>query len=124
MKKDSTNTKSSPFRQKAVALKYNPETDDAPKVLAKGVGQVAERIIEKAEGIEVIEDAALVEDLTRLDIGDNIPPELYEVVAQILVFISELDKTERANKPKQLRPQLQPRLSRQHQPNNLTGEYV
>jgi len=87
------------FRQKAVALKYNPDSDIAPKVVAKGAGLVAEKIIERAEDIHIHQDAALVEDLTRMDLGDNIPPELYDVIAQILVFISELDRQESKKKP-------------------------
>ena len=91
------NSPQQPFvpRKKAVAIKYNPD-EIAPKILAKGAGVVAEKILENAQKSEVHihQDAALAEDLTRLDIGDHIPPELYEVVAQILVFISELDKAE------------------------------
>jgi len=83
-------------RQKAVALRYDPDKDVAPKLLAKGVGAVAERIMESAidSDIKIHQDAALVEDLTKMDVGENIPPDLYEVVAQILVFISDLDRQE------------------------------
>jgi len=82
-------------RQKAIAIKYNPD-EVAPKILAKGAGVIAEKIMENAQNSNVVihKDAALAEDLTRLDIGEHIPPELYEVVAQILVFISDLDKEE------------------------------
>ena len=88
------------LRQRAVALRYDPDTDIAPKMLAKGAGVVAEKIIEGAaeHDIAVHQDAALVEDLTRMDIGEHIPPELYDVVAQILVFISDLDRREAAKK--------------------------
>ena len=80
-------------RKKAVALQYNT-SEIAPKVLAKGAGLIAEKIIEKgkSEEIAVHEDAFLVEDLTRLDIGEHIPPELYQAVAQVLVFIDELER--------------------------------
>ena len=80
-------------RQKAVALHYKPN-QQAPKVVAKGAGLIADKIIERAEEAEVnvYQDAALVEELTRTDIGQQIPPELYEVVAQVLIFINELDK--------------------------------
>ncbi len=83
------------FRQKAVALKYAP-TDAAPKVVAKGAGTIAEKILEKGRDadVPVYQDAKLTEELTRLDLGENIPPELYEVVAQVLIFISDLDKLE------------------------------
>lgn len=81
--------------QKAVALRYSVG-DSAPKVVASGQGYVAERIIERAEehDVPVYEDRALVEDLTRLDLGDDIPPELYEVVAQVLIYVADLDKKE------------------------------
>ena len=80
-------------RKKAVALQYDA-SEVAPKVLAKGAGIVAEKIVEKgiSGDIAVHEDALLVEDLTRLDIGEHIPPELYLAVAQVLVFINELEK--------------------------------
>lgn len=79
-------------RQKAVAVRYDPD-EIAPKILAKGAGVIAEKIMENAQNSDVTihKDAALVEDLTRLDLGEHIPPELYEAVAQILVFISDLD---------------------------------
>ena len=82
-------------RQKAVAVRYDPN-EIAPKILAKGAGLIAEKILENAQSSDVAihKDAALVDDLTRLDIGEHIPPELYEAVAQILVFISDLDKYE------------------------------
>ncbi len=83
------------IRQAAVALKYNP-TESAPKVVAKGKGVIADRILERAEEnkIPVYKDPGLVEELTRVDLGDSIPPELYEVVAQVLIFIADLDKLE------------------------------
>ena len=82
-------------RQKAVAIQYNPE-DAAPRLLAKGAGRIAEKILENAQDwdVTVHKDAALVEEMTRMDIGEHIPPELYEAVAQILVFISYLDRQE------------------------------
>ncbi len=63
------------FRQKAVALKYAP-TDAAPKVVAKGAGALADRIMERGReaDVPVYKDAKLTEELTRLDLGDNIPP--------------------------------------------------
>jgi flagellar biosynthesis protein len=84
------------YRQKAVALKYDP-SDIAPKVAAKGAGSVAEKIIQKAKdaNVPVYKDEKLVEELSRIDLGDSIPPELYEVVAQVLVFIGDLDRLHR-----------------------------
>ena len=81
--------------KKAVAVKYDPD-DVAPKVIAKGKGHMAEKILSKGEesDITVYRDEKLVEELSKVEIGANIPPELYEVVAQMLVFISDLDKLE------------------------------
>lgn len=83
------------MKQRAVALKYQ-FGDPAPQVVAKGQGYVAQRIIEKAEksDVPIYEDPELAEELTRLDLGDNIPPELYEIVAQVLIYISDLDRLE------------------------------
>ncbi|MDR1665239.1 MAG: EscU/YscU/HrcU family type III secretion system export apparatus switch protein [Clostridiales bacterium] len=82
-------------RMRAVAVKYDP-TDVAPKVVAKGVGVIADKIIDKARdtNVPVYQDAQLAEDLTKLELGEHIPPELYEVVAQVLIFISDLDRLE------------------------------
>ena len=79
--------------KQAIALSYNPD-DDAPKVIASGKGALAERIIEKAQeaDVPVHRDDKLADTLSRLDIGDMIPPELYEVVAEILVFVDAMDK--------------------------------
>lgn len=79
--------------KQAVALSYEPD-DDAPKVIASGKGALAERIIEKAQeaDVPVHRDDKLADTLSRLDIGDMIPPELYEVVAEILVFVDAMDK--------------------------------
>ncbi|MCL2699656.1 MAG: EscU/YscU/HrcU family type III secretion system export apparatus switch protein [Defluviitaleaceae bacterium] len=80
----------------AVALKYDPNIDRAPRVIAKGAGYIHDKIVEKAHEnkIAVMSDPELVRELTKLDLGEGIPPELYEVVAQVLIFISELDRVE------------------------------
>ncbi len=77
----------------AVALAYIPG-ERAPKILATGKGAVAERIIEVAEENDVPQytDSELAETLSKLEIGEMIPPELYEVVAEILVFVNDMDK--------------------------------
>lgn len=77
----------------AVALSYEAG-DLAPKILASGKGKVAERIIEKAiEGnVPLYQDHKLADTLSKLEIGDAIPPELYDVVAEILVFVDHMDK--------------------------------
>ena len=78
----------------AIALGYDPGKDMAPRVIASGKGKLAERIIEKAQeaAVPVHEDAKLANTLSNLEIGDAIPPELYEVVAEILVFVDAMDK--------------------------------
>ena len=77
----------------AVAVAYNPG-EVAPKILAVGKGEVAERIIETAKenAVPFYQDNKLAETLSRLQIGDTIPPELYEVVAEILVFVDDMDR--------------------------------
>ena len=77
----------------AVAIAYEPG-ERAPKILATGKGYLADKIIEKAkeEDVPLYQDNQLANTLSRLEIGDMIPPELYEVVAEILVFVDDMDK--------------------------------
>jgi flagellar biosynthesis protein len=75
--------------KKAVALKYERYKDSAPKVVAKGKGVIAEKIIEiaKQHGVYLKEDPTLVEVLSGLELYEEIPEELYKVVAEIFVLI-------------------------------------
>lgn len=84
-------------RKKAVALKYNPEENDAPIVTAKGQGKLAETILERAKehGVPVQEDAALVEVLSKLDLDQQIPSELYQLVAEVLTYVYRADEAAR-----------------------------
>ena len=84
---------------RAVAIKYE-RTDTAPKVVASGKGVIADKILEKAKenDVAIYKDAALVDELLKVDLGDSIPPELYEVVAQVLIFIGDLDKLQSYSK--------------------------
>ena len=77
----------------AVALAYEPG-DVAPKILATGKGELAERIIEKGKegNVPLYKDNKLANTLSKLEIGDTIPPELYDVVAEILVFVDDMDR--------------------------------
>ncbi len=77
----------------AVALQYN-KGDTAPVIVATGKGATADRIIEKANehDVPVYEDKKLASTLSKMEIGDMIPPELYEVVAEILVFVDRMDR--------------------------------
>ena len=77
----------------AVAISYEAG-DVAPKILATGKGEVAERIIEKGKegNVPLYKDNKLAKTLSKLEIGDAIPPELYDVVAEILVFVDAMDR--------------------------------
>ena len=77
----------------AVAVAYEPG-ESVPKILATGKGEVAEKIIEKAKenDVPLYKDNKLADTLSKLKIGDAIPPELYEAVAEILVFVDDMDR--------------------------------
>jgi len=81
-------------RKKAVALKYDAEKDSAPRISAKGSGAVAEKIVELARqrGIPLKEDPDLVSSLMHLDYHEEIPPALYQVVAEILAFTYRMNR--------------------------------
>jgi flagellar biosynthesis protein len=78
----------------AVALRYQPEKDAVPLVVAKGKGYLAERIQQAARenGVPIKENKQLADYLMALDLYDEIPPELYAVVAEILAFIYSTDR--------------------------------
>jgi flagellar biosynthesis protein len=73
----------------AAALKYDTLKDAAPKVIAKGQGTIAEKIIElaKKNNVPIKSDPGLVQILSKLDIDEQIPAELYRAVAEILAFV-------------------------------------
>jgi len=81
--------------KQAVALSYSKDAAAAPVVKAKGKGAVAERIVAIAaeNGVPVREDASLVEVLSKLDLDQEIPPELYQLVAEILSFVYRTDQS-------------------------------
>ncbi|QWR78826.1 flagellar biosynthesis protein FlhB [Candidatus Magnetomonas plexicatena] len=81
-------------RKKAAALKYKPSDSGAPRVVAKGSGLIAQKILDvaKAHGIPIKEDKQLVEILSALDLYKEIPQELYKAVAEVLAFIYSLSK--------------------------------
>ena len=76
------------MRQKAVALKYNPEKNGAPVIVASGMGYLAERITETAleAGVPVYEDDSLATLLTQLQLGSEIPRELYQAIVDIYIY--------------------------------------
>ena len=79
--------------KKAVALKYINNLP-APFILAKGKGELAEKIQKAAEnnGISIVKDNNLAETLIEIDVGALIPEELYEIIANILIFVLDLRK--------------------------------
>ncbi|PIC65648.1 hypothetical protein CSV79_00805 [Sporosarcina sp. P13] len=81
-------------RKEAFALSYNPEVSDAPKVIAKGKGKIAENILERAEehDIPIQEDPSLLELLGQLNVNETIPEELYQAVSEVFAYIYRLDK--------------------------------
>jgi len=84
-------------QKKATALSYQPKADNAPKVIAKGRGKAAERIIQIARehNIYIHNDPDLVELLSQLDLKEEIPPDLYVVVAELLAFVYALNSGEK-----------------------------
>ncbi|MDR3322378.1 MAG: EscU/YscU/HrcU family type III secretion system export apparatus switch protein [Synergistaceae bacterium] len=84
-------------KDKAAAMKYKIGEDSAPKLIAKGRNIIAEKIIEKAREAEIpiVEDAALVSALLALELGEEIPPDLYRAVAKILSFLYSVDKMDK-----------------------------
>lgn len=83
-------------RKKVAALKYKPKEDSAPKVVAKGSGWLAEKILDvaKQHGVPLKQDSQLVEVLSQIDLDREIPPELYKAVAEILAFVYRMTKKE------------------------------
>ncbi len=81
-------------RPVAAAIEYDMERDCAPRVTARGRGVTAEKIIEiaKQQGIPIKEDPALAQILSKLDIDEQIPTDLYRAIAEILVFVYSLNE--------------------------------
>ncbi len=80
--------------KKAIALRYDEKTDYAPKITASGKGYVAEKIIEKAKenNVPLYEDENLAKNMIHLELGKEIPKALFEIVAQVLVFVENIDE--------------------------------
>lgn len=81
-------------RPRATAIKYDAQRDNAPCIVGLGQGEVARNIIKTAQknDVAIVENPSLCDMLGKMSIGDEIPEELYDVVAEILVFISRLDE--------------------------------
>ncbi len=78
----------------AIALEYNPDEDDAPRVIASGRGEIADKILQIAQAnqIPIKEDPVLAQALSLVDLEEEIPPELYAVVAEVLGWVYRLRK--------------------------------
>jgi len=89
-----TEKNSADVPQKAVALRYDKNKETAPRLVAKGGGLIADRIIElaRANGIAVYEDKELIELLSRIELYQVIPIELYQVIAEVLAFVYRMNK--------------------------------
>ncbi len=85
------------LHDKAVALKYDKTKDNAPKVVAKGKGEVAKNIIKLANEheIPIKKDEDLVELLSKVDIDKSIPPNLYKAVAEVFSFLYKITNDKR-----------------------------
>jgi len=82
--------------KRAVALKYDVQRHDVPRITARGKGVTAENMIKRGEkeGVSIYEDERLVKKLIEYEVGTDIPPELYEIVAQVLVFVESVDENQ------------------------------
>ena len=86
--------KNNKTKTSAVSLQYNRGGDRAPKVTAKGQGWVAEKIIAMAQeqNIPIKKDKDLMELLEKIDVGQEIPEELYKIIAELLAWVYHLNK--------------------------------
>lgn len=90
-----------PKRPVAVALRYDANRENAPRVVAKGVGETADKIVEaaKAAGVPLREDAAMAETLVMLELDAIVPPELFTAMAAVIAWAYKQDK-KRSTPPK------------------------
>ena len=93
-------TENPKLRRIAAALGYDPNKTEAPKLVAKGQGELADRIIAlaKEHNIPIREDHDLVQVLSKLDLEQEIPPELYHTIAELLAFVYRANNQYKNNK--------------------------
>ncbi|SER47969.1 EscU/YscU/HrcU family type III secretion system export apparatus switch protein [Salipaludibacillus aurantiacus] len=79
----------------AAVIRYDEDSGEEPAVIAQGKGYVAQKIIELAKdnNIHIEEDTLLLENLLDMDLGENVPPQLYAVIAEILLLIEEMERS-------------------------------
>ena len=75
--------------KQAVALNYEQQSGGAPKVVASGRGEIAQKILAAARqaGVDIVEDPDLLEVLGKVPVGQEIPPQLFQAVAEVLAFV-------------------------------------
>ncbi len=79
---------------KAVALKYKAYEEMAPKIVAKGKGELAKKIIEKAKEFDVplFQNEELADMLLNVEIGEEVPPKMYEAVVEVFIWLYKLEE--------------------------------
>ena len=79
----------------AAAISYDPSENDVPILSAFGEGHMAQKILEiaKESGVPILPEPGLTSMLSKLSVGDEIAPEMYDAVAKVLAFVSEVDRS-------------------------------
>ncbi|WP_024791585.1 MULTISPECIES: EscU/YscU/HrcU family type III secretion system export apparatus switch protein [unclassified Lebetimonas] len=85
---------------KAVALKYKAYEQNAPKVIAKGKGEIAQKIIQKAKEFDVplFQNEELADMLLNIEVGEEIPPKMYEAVVEVFIWLYKLEERAQLSK--------------------------
>jgi len=80
---------------RAAAISYDPDEKDVPILAAFGEGYLAQKIVSvaKESGVPILPDPSLSSMLSKISVGDEISPEMYEAVAKILIFVGEVDRS-------------------------------
>ena len=80
---------------RAAAISYDPDEHEIPILAAFGEGYLAQKIVSvaKESGVPILPEPNLTSMLSKLSVGDEISPEMYEAVAKVLVFVSEVDRS-------------------------------
>ncbi|PAF50897.1 flagellar biosynthesis protein FlhB [Helicobacter sp. 13S00401-1] len=83
------------MQQKAAALAYDKDKDSSPRIVASGVGQIAKAIVQKASEFDVplFKNEVLVDSLVHMDVNANVPPELYQAVVEVFVWLQNSEKS-------------------------------
>ncbi len=86
--------------KKAVAMQYKAYENNAPKIIAKGNGEIAKKILEKAKkyDINIFENAELTELLMNVELNEEIPPELYKAVVEVFIWLHKTEEKAQISK--------------------------